>query len=135
MYQKTMIIGRLGRDPEQRYTPAGQAVTNFPVATERTWFDKENHKQSETTWFTVTAWGSLAESCANYLKKGMTVAVEGRFQIDPKTGGPRIWRSEDNQMHTSFELVANVVKFLTPMSNSHDGKSVEYVDEDPTINE
>jgi single-strand DNA-binding protein len=77
---KVMIIGHLGRDPEMRYTPSGRPVTTFTVATTRTWNTSEGERREETEWFNVVAWGSLAEICNQYLRKGHQVYVEGRLQ-------------------------------------------------------
>lgn len=107
MYQKLTIVGNLGHDPEMRYTPAGKAVTTFSVATNRKWDGGE-----ETVWFRVSAWGRLAEVCAEHLSKGRAVLVEGRLRPDPETGGPRIWTRQDGTPAASFEVVAQVVKFL-----------------------
>ena len=95
MYQKVTIIGNLGRDPEMRYTPSGQAVTSFNVATNRTYTGSDGQKVKETTWFRVSAWGKQAEICNNYLHKGSKVFIEGRLVSDPATGGPRIFNRQD----------------------------------------
>lgn len=116
-----MIIGRLGKDPEMRFTPNGQAVTSFSVATDRQWTDEAGKLVKETVWFRVSAWGKLAEICNNYLQKGKMVMAEGRLQVDPKTGGPRIWAAQDGTARATLELVANTVKFLSP----RDGGTVE----------
>ena len=90
MFQKIMIIGNLGRDPELRYTPQGSPVCNFDVAT-----NKGKGDEQVTCWFRVTAWGSLAENCNQYLAKGRQVLVEGELRPDPETGGPRTWTRND----------------------------------------
>ncbi len=102
---KVMIIGRLGRDPEMRYTPSGRPVTTFTVATSRTWNTSEGEKRTETEWFNVVAWGSLAEICKQYLTKGMQVYVEGRLQT-------RHWDDPEGNKHTSIEIVANEMIML-----------------------
>jgi len=112
MYQKIVIVGNLGRDPEMRYTPSGQAVTNFSVATSRVWYDNNNQKQEETTWFRVSTWGKTAETCNQYLSKGQKVLVEGRLTPDKETGGPRIWTDQNGQPRASFEITSFEVKFL-----------------------
>lgn len=114
MYQKHIMIGRLGKDPEMRYTPAGQLVASFPLAAERVYLDKAGKQVKETTWYSIRAWGSLAESCDKLLTKGRAVMVEGRLNIDPKTGGPKIWFDESHNPHANFEITASIVKFLTP---------------------
>jgi len=112
MYQKIIIVGNLGRDPEMRYTPQGTPVTNFTVATNERWTDPEGQQQERTTWFRVTAWRRLAETCAQYLTKGRQVLVEGRLNPDPQTGGPRIWTGSDGVARASYEVTALTVKFL-----------------------
>jgi single-strand DNA-binding protein len=113
MYQKLIIIGNLGRDPEMRYTPSGQAVTNFNVATNRKYTTSDGNKVEETTWFRISTWGKTAEVCNQYLKKGSKVLVEGRLNPDPETGGPKIWTRQDGTSAASFELTANQVRFLS----------------------
>lgn len=112
MYQKVIIMGNLGRDPEMRYTPSGQPVTNFSVATNRRWTNADGTPGEETIWFRVTAWGKLGETCNQYLSKGRQVFVEGRLRPDPETGGPRIWTGQDGVARASFEITAFTVRFL-----------------------
>jgi len=112
-FQTIIIVGRLGRDPEMRYTPTGKAVTSFSIATDRRWTDPNGVKQKETAWFRISAWGKLAEICNEYLKKGSQVIVEGRLNVDPKTGGPRIYNRQDGTAASSFEVTANTVNFLS----------------------
>lgn len=109
---KLIITGNLGKDPEMRYTPAGQPVTNFPIASNRKYTNSAGGTVQETTWFRVQAWGKLAEVCNQYLKKGAKALVEGRLAVDPKTGGPRIWTGQDGTAHADFEIVAERVEFL-----------------------
>jgi len=130
MYQKIIIIGNLGRDPEMRYTASGQPVTNFSVATNYSWTDQEGQQQERTTWFKVTAWRKLAETCNQYLVKGQQVLVEGRKSTDPATGGPRIWTGNDGVARASYELTANTVKFLAKPR----GATADY-EEPPVIEE
>ncbi len=113
MYQKLIIVGNLGRDPEMRYTPSGQAVTNFSVATNRRYIGSSGEHVDETVWFKVSVWGKQAENCNQYLAKGRKVLVEGRLTIDPATGGPRIWTGQDGQPRASFEISAVTVQFLS----------------------
>jgi len=112
VYQKIIIAGNLGRDPELRYTPQGTPVVNFTVATNERWTDQEGQQQERTTWFRVTAWRRLAETCAQYLTKGRQVLVEGRLNPDPQTGGPRVWTGNDGVPRASYEVTALTVKFL-----------------------
>ena len=113
MYQNLIIVGNLGRDPEMRYTPSGQAVTNFNVATNRKYTASDGNKVEETTWFRVSTWGKTAEACNQYLKKGSKVLVEGRLKPDPDTGSPRTFTRQDGTTGASFELTANQVRFLS----------------------
>jgi len=123
-FQTIIIVGRLGRDPEMRYTPTGQAVTSFSIATDRRWTDSSGVKQKETSWFRISVWGKMAESCNQYLKKGSQVIVEGRLNVDPKTGGPRIFTRQDGTTGTSFEVTANNVRFLSSKAETA-GESTE----------
>ena len=112
MYQKTIIIGRVGKDPEMRYTPTGKAVTNFSVATSNKYGDKE-----ETTWFRVVTWQKQAEVCNQYVKKGMLVMVEGRLNPD-ENGNPKVFAKQDGSAGSNFELTAQNVKFLSKVQSS-----------------
>jgi single-strand DNA-binding protein len=100
-----------------RYSPNGQAVTSFSVATDRQYTDGDGQKVKETTWFRVSAWGKQAETTNQYLKKGSMVLVDGRLTCDPKTGGPRIWKRQDGTEGASFEISANTVRFLSGKSD------------------
>ena len=111
MYQKIILIGNLGREPEMRYTPDGNPVTSFSVATSRKYRDKD-----ETTWFRVSVFGKQAESSNQYLHKGSRVLVEGRLSPDPATGGPRVYQRKDGTWAGSFEVYAETVRFLTARS-------------------
>lgn len=112
MYQKVIIIGNLGGDPELRYTANGIAVTSFSVATNEKWNDRDGNKQERTTWWRVTCWQRLAEIVCEYLVKGRPVFIEGRMNPDADSGGPRIWFDNNNDARASFELTAQTVKFL-----------------------
>ena len=112
MYQKLIIMGNLGGDPEMRYTPDGTPVTNFSVATNRKWNNPDGSQGEETIWFRVTAWRKLAETCNQYLSKGRQVFVEGRLTPDKATGGPRVWTGNDGKPRASYEMTADTVKFL-----------------------
>lgn len=113
MHHSTQIIGHLGGDPEMRYTPNGQAVTNFSVAANRRYSTSDGQQVDETTWFRISAWGRLAEVCNQYLRKGRLVFIEGRLNPDKQTGGPRVWTGNDGQPRASFEVTAQTVKFLS----------------------
>lgn len=112
-FQTILIAGHLGREPEMRYTPAGQAVTNFNLAANRRYTDSSGQVVKETTWFRISAWGKTAENCNQYLHKGSLVLVEGRLVCDPETGGPRLYTRQDGSPGTSFEVSANTVRFLS----------------------
>jgi single-strand DNA-binding protein len=105
MYQRVIVVGNLGRDPEMRYTPTGRPVTTLNVATNRRWTDAEGQRQEETTWFRVVVWGKQAESCNQYLSKGRQVLVEGRI----RTGQ---YEDKSGQTRYTWELVASNVRFL-----------------------
>jgi single-strand DNA-binding protein len=108
MYQKVLIVGNLGADPELRYTPSGQAVTNLNIATNRRWTNSEGQQQEETTWFRVTVWGKQAESCNQYLSKGRQVLCEGRLRPDIN-----IWTDQNGNPRASYEMTAYEVKFMS----------------------
>lgn len=105
MYQRTIVVGHLGRDPEMRYTQDGTPVTSFSVATSRRWTDREGQPREETTWFRVSAWGRQAEICNQYLSKGRLVLVEG-------TVNASAWKGRDGEPRASLELHAARVVFL-----------------------
>jgi len=106
VYQSITILGNLGRDPELRRTRTGTPVTSFSVATNRHYDDGTGQGHERTTWFRVSAWGNLAEPCANYLRKGRQVFVVG--EIVPSEP----WKGRDGEWHASLEVTARVVKFL-----------------------
>jgi single-strand DNA-binding protein len=113
MHQNLVIVGNLGRDPEMRYLPNGEAVCNLSVATNRKWNDRQTGApQEEVCWFRVSVWGKQAEACNEYLTKGRQVLVEGRLRPDPETGGPRVYFRQDGTAGASFEVVAQTVRFL-----------------------
>jgi single-strand DNA-binding protein len=113
MYHTIIVVGNLGREPEMRYTPGGQAVTNFSVATNRQYQGTDGQMVKETIWFRISVWGKQAETCNTYLHKGSKVLVEGRLQPDPATGGPRIWNRQDGTPNASYEITAGTVRFLS----------------------
>ncbi|SRR5690606_5973531 len=113
MYQKIIIVGNLGRDPEMRYMADGTAVTNMNVATNRKWTDRASGEtREETLWFRVSVWGRQAETANQYLSKGRQVLVEGRLEGDAETGGPRMYTRQDGTVGASFELRAFNIVFL-----------------------
>jgi len=102
---KVILVGRLGRDPETRYTGGGQAVANFSVATDESYKDKNGERQKRTEWHKIVVWGKQAEIAQQYLKKGSLVFIEGRIQS-------REWQDKEGQKRTSFEIVANNFRML-----------------------
>jgi single-strand DNA-binding protein len=112
MYHKIIVVGHLGKKPEMRYTPTGQAVTSFSVATSRKYTSNEQ-QVTETIWMRVSVWGKAAEACNNYLDKGALVLVEGRLTPDKASGGPKIFQKQDGTSSASYEMTALEVKFLS----------------------
>ena len=123
-FHTIIIVGNLGKDPEMRYTPSGQPVTSFSVASGRSYTNTAGEKVEETVWFRVTAWGKLAETCNQYLRKGRMVLVEGRLVPD-KNGGPRVFTRQDGTSGASFEVNASTVRFLSGRSEAGTGEAVE----------
>ncbi len=121
MYQKITIVGNLGRDPEMRYTPSGQAVTNLNVATNYSYTNNNGERVKETTWFRVSIWGKQAESSNQYLRSGSKVLIEGRMNQDKATGGPRIWTKNDGSTGASYEITAQRVVFLSSRQENQTG--------------
>lgn len=105
MLNKMLIIGNVGTDPEMRYTPSGNAVTSFRIATGRSYTTRDGERRDETEWFTVTAWSRLAETCNQFVVKGMKVYVEGRLKSSS-------WVANDGQTRFRNEIVAQQVRFL-----------------------
>jgi single-strand DNA-binding protein len=104
---KAILVGRLGRDPETRYTSGGQAVANFTLATDETYKDRSGERQKRTEWHRIVLWGKLAEIAQQYLRKGTLVYIEGRIQT-------RQWEDKrDGQKRTTTEIVANVMRMLS----------------------
>ncbi len=102
---KMIVIGNLGTEPEMRFTPNGKPVTSFRVATNWVYTTPEGERKEETEWFTVVAWGKLAEQCNQFLTKGRLVYVEGRLRT-------HTWEGQDGQKHYRNEIVAGRVSFL-----------------------
>ena len=121
MFHTIIIVGNVGKDPEMRYTPSGQAVTSFSVATNRKYTGANGEKVKETIWFRISTWGKTAENCNQYVKKGSKVLVEGRLTPDKTTGGPRIWTKQDGTAGSSFEVTASTVQFLSSRGDSEGG--------------
>ena len=113
MWHTIIIAGNVGRDPEMRYTPSGQAVTSFSVATDDSYKASDGERVKRTIWFRISAWGKLAETCSQYLHKGSKVLIEGRLNADDR-GNPRTFQRQDGTTSASFEVTANTVRFLSP---------------------
>ncbi len=104
-FQKTIIVGNVGRDPEMRYTPSGVPVTSFSVAVNRTWKNQNGEQQEKTTWFRVTCWRKLAETAAQYLQKGKLVLIEGDVEAQAYT-------DREGNARATLELTATNMQFL-----------------------
>jgi single-strand DNA-binding protein len=102
---KVLLIGRVGREPEMRYTPSGRPVTTFSLCTTRSWNTSDGERKTETEWFNVVAWSNLAEICKQHLTKDLLVYIEGRLQT-------RHWEDSEGNHHTSTEIVANEMIML-----------------------
>ena len=105
MLNKVILIGNLGRDPEVRYLPSGDAVVNFSIATSENWKDRNGQRQERTEWHNISMFGRLAEIAGQYLKKGSKVYIEGRIQSRKYTG-------KDGIERTAYDIVANEMKML-----------------------
>ena len=104
---KVILLGRLGRDPELRYTPSGVAVASFTLATNRVWKDQNNQTVKQTDWHNIVTWRNLAEFTNSYLKKGSLVYIEGRLQT-------RNWTDQNNVTHYKTEIVAETLQMVGP---------------------
>lgn len=143
MFQRVTLIGRVGQDPQMRYTPDGIAVTSFSLATTETisktqpgggerscpqgWKESYNGKNWElTTWWRITCWRRMAETVNQYLTKGQQVFVEGTVSGDAADGSqnPRVWTGNDGVTRASFELTASTVKFLGGRGESAGGAPI-----------
>jgi single-strand DNA-binding protein len=105
MLNRVMLIGRLGRDPEMRYTSSGTPVTSFSLATDEFWKDQNGERQRRTEWHNIVVWSKLAETCNQYLSKGKLVYIEGRLQT-------REWDDRDGNKRKTTEIVASEMKML-----------------------
>jgi len=103
---KVILIGNLGKDPELRYTPSGQPVASFSLATSERWNDKNGQRQERTEWHNIVAWGKLAELSNQYLKKGRSAYIEGRIST-------RSWDDKDGNKKYRTEIVATQIQFLS----------------------
>jgi len=105
MLNRVMLIGRLGRDPEMRYTASGTPVTSFSLATDEFWKDQNGERQRRTEWHNIVVWSKLAETCNQYLTKGKLVYIEGRLQT-------REWDDRDGNKRKTTEIIASEMKML-----------------------
>jgi single-strand DNA-binding protein len=122
---KVLLIGNVGTDPEMRFTPNGNPVTSFRIATNRVYTTSEGERRQETEWFTIVTWRKLAESCNQFLTKGQRVYVEGSLRT-------RIWEGQDGQKRSRVEVVANRVLFLDKQAAAMlpgDESAIEVADE------
>ena len=124
MLNKVMLIGRLGRDPEIRYTQSGNAVASFSIATSEYWRDKQGQRQEKTEWHDIVAWDRLADQAQSYLKKGSMVYIEGKLQT-------RSWDDQQGQKKYRTEVVANQVRFLDSREGTE--RSGGSVDDGPAV--
>lgn len=123
MFLSMVAVGRLGDDPELRYTQSGQPVCDFPLAVNRNWKDREGNTQQETTWLRVTVWGRQAEHCEEHLTKGSLVLIDGdRMKAEP-------YIRKDSRPGVSVEVTAQTVRFLQTKQEA--GKVVIDLDEIP----
>lgn len=104
-FNKIILVGNLGRDPELRYTPQGDAVCSFTVATNEKRKDKSGEYQDHVTWFKVTLWGKKAEAASQYLTKGRPVYIEGRLRLEE-------WTDRDGKARTTLEVNATEMQFI-----------------------
>jgi single-strand DNA-binding protein len=118
---KVILVGNLGKDPEVRYMPSGDAITNITMATTDSWKDKNGEKQEKTEWHKVAFFGKLAEIAGEYLKKGSQVYVEGRLQT-------RKWQDKEGQDRYTTEIVADRMQMLGSRSG---GGTFEVQDKPP----
>lgn len=116
---KVILLGRLGQDPELKYTPGGSPVCNFSLATTESWTDKSGQKQEKTEWHRVVVWGKLAELCNQYLAKGRQAFLEGRLQT-------RSWDDKDGNKRYTTEILASTVQFIGgPSANANQNSNVD----------
>lgn len=108
---KVILVGRLGRDPETRYMPNGDAITNFSLATDEQWRDRNGERQTRTEWHNITLFGKLGEIASQYLRKGSQVFIEGKIQSRKYTG-------KDDIERMAYDIIGNEMKML---GNRNDG--------------
>lgn len=130
MYQNTLIVGYVGRDAELRYTAQGVAQSTFSVAVDKV---RKNgaDKVKETTWFRVTVWDKAAENMSKYIRKGALVLVEGKFNQDKETGGPRVWVDKESNSRASYELSADTLQILKFVDDGQESAPAPVTDDMP----
>ena len=111
---KVILVGRLGKDPELKYTPSGAPVAKFSLATDESFKDKTGEKQEHTEWHNIVAWNKLAEICGEYLTKGKLVYIEGQIRS-------RQWQDQSGNKRTSYEIIANQMQMLGSKAESGGG--------------
>jgi single-strand DNA-binding protein len=120
---KVILVGNLGSDPQVRYTPGGQAVANFNIATSERFNNKAGEKEERTEWHRIVAWGKLAEICQQYLKKGKQVYIEGRLQT-------RQWEDQQGQQRQTTEIVAQNMQMLGRVGDAPGGGGGDFSSQD-----
>ena len=125
MVNRVTLIGRLGQDPEMRYTPSGMAVARFSLATNENRKDQQGNWQSETTWHNIVVFGQSAERASEMFKKGNLAYVEGRISV-------RNWEDKEGQKRTSYEILANTIRNLSPKPGSESFGESSHSQPEPT---
>jgi single-strand DNA-binding protein len=121
-FNKITVVGNLGRDPELRYTPQGNAVCNFSVATNEKRRDKSGESQDVTTWFRITLWGKQAENASKYLTKGSSVYIEGRLRVEE-------WSDRDGKNRYTLDVHATDMQFIGSRSDEMSGGGAGHTNE------
>jgi single-strand DNA-binding protein len=116
-FNKIILVGNLGRDPELRYTPQGTPVCSFTVATNEKRKDRAGETQDHTTWFRVTLWGRQAETASQYLTKGRPIYVEGRLRLEE-------WTDRDGKQRYTLEIHATDMQFIGGGSRADEAPAV-----------
>ena len=130
-YLNIVFVGNCGADPQLKYLPNGNPVASFSVATNRKYTGSDGQLVKETCWLRVSVFGKQAENCAQYLKKGSGVLVEGRLSPDKSTGGPRVFTRPDGSAGAAYEIIANTVRFLPGRDDPNVGAPRQSAGESP----
>jgi len=115
---RVQLIGRLGRDPEARYTAKGTPYTRFTMAVDRSWTNAEGQRQTNTDWFNIEAWGKLGEICQKYLKKGRLIYLEGQLRTDR-------WENEEGEPQSRTWIFASNMQMLDRKPGESEGTEGE----------